>query len=389
MKAELLVEFDDALRDAFDYAQLKRLVNYMPGRRLEELAPVAGADLGTIVSELLGSAYRQGWLSELATQAIRQSPANAKLAQFYAKYQSFLAETPVAHRSIIENKYFLEPEELASLVDRVQQKQDIDIAIVESEANRDRPMIFVVKGPVDQLLDLFQTALSIDTIPNAMERRGRGINVGNERSTLITERVVFNTVQWSPRVHGMRRDDWLRRLAIQAARALGNASPDNFERSIQEGLDRNLVDRRSFLGIQYDLSSRDLSVLNDFCSFWRRFKVNAGICVILVKVVTSSALSLSSFRTFFHGLATSREVGAERLESLGNVFPEHVTTWWNLIRVRLPNDSAVRTDPAADVFIEGGEKRHGITMKQLRDRLRSLSGFEFFSPSKSHLLVKS
>jgi len=389
MSLELLAEFDDALRDAFDYAQLKRLVDYMPGRRLDELVPVVGANLSTVVAELLGNAYRQGWLSELAAQAIRTSPTNAKLNRFYTKYQNVLKETSVAYAGAIEPKYFPEPEDLASLVDRVEQKQDVDIAIVESEAYRDSPMIFVVTGSVEQLLDLFQTALSIETIPIALERRDRGASAPEEDRKRIRERVVFNTVQWSPRGHRMGRNDWRRRLAIQAANALGNPGKDNFERLIQEGLDRNLVDKNAFLGIQYDLSTRDVSVLNDFCAFWRQFKVEAGICVVLVKIVTSSNLPFCSFSSWFSRLTNSRQLGVKRLESLSNVFPEHVTTWWNLVRLRLPDDVSVRVDPAADVFVEKLEERRGITMKQFRNRLRGLSGFEFLSPRKSPLLVKS
>jgi hypothetical protein len=34
----------------------------------------------------------------------------------------------------------------------------------------------------------------------------------------------------------------------------------------------------------YDLSSRDLNRLDDFCEFWRQFRVRNGIFLILVKI---------------------------------------------------------------------------------------------------------
>jgi TIR domain/Effector-associated domain 1 len=92
--SELLSEFDEALRDAFEYADLKRLVNSLPGRNFEEVVTVAGANLKHVVSDLLGNARRQGWLADLTKAAFEQSPENPKLKQFWTKYQSRLGQSP-------------------------------------------------------------------------------------------------------------------------------------------------------------------------------------------------------------------------------------------------------------------------------------------------------
>jgi hypothetical protein len=43
----------------------------------------------------------------------------------------------------------------------------------------------------------------------------------------------------------------------------------------------------------------------------------------------------------------------------------------------MPENSPLRADPVADVFVEKREDRHGITMKEFRDRFRRLMNAEF------------
>ena len=93
MKTGLLSEFDGALREAFSYPQLKRLVDNMPGRKFDELTPVMGATMKEVVFDLLGNVQRQGWLFELARQAYEENPGNAKLALFWTEHQRKLKES--------------------------------------------------------------------------------------------------------------------------------------------------------------------------------------------------------------------------------------------------------------------------------------------------------
>jgi hypothetical protein len=372
--AELLPEFDEALRSAFNYDQLKHLVNYMPGRNFEELVPVK-ADLRVVVSELLGNARRQGWLFELACAAFKANDGNPKLQQFWTKHQARLEELSAPNigagqTTADDNNCSPDPDEVVALVDRGEQKDDVMSAIVNSELSRESPMIFIVKGPLEQLLDLFQTALTIDTIPIVLGLDERSAKKGVEPLEEMRERVVFNPVRWSPRGHSLSRNDWLRRLAIQGANVLGGLAQENFKCSIQDRLNDILVDKRSFLGIQYDLSSRDLNVLHDLCFFWKQFEVKNGIFLILVKIATPSHPYWSCLCSWLSRLWKSTEPNVKHLGDLGNVFPGEVTEWWNLNRKKMPENSPLRADPVADVFVEKREDRHGITMKEFRDRFR-------------------
>jgi len=387
---ELLSEFDQALRDAFEYADLKRLVNSLPGRNFEEVVPITGANLKQVVSDLLGNARRQGWLADLANAAFEQNPRDAKLKQFWTKFQSRLTQSPASNRGSEVRRTIDESVsiEVAALVDRVMQKEDIMIGMRESDMPRNRPMIFIVKGPVEQLLDLFQTALAIDTIPIVLHPDKLPIvlhpdmrSANTKDKEKVREPVVFNTVQWSSRVHNMSSNDWQRRLAIQAASALGGLTEDNLKKSIQERLDENLVDKRSFLGIQYDLSSRDLNGLDDFCQFWKQFTVRSGIFLILVKIVKSSNVNWRFWRSWSLWWSISREPSVKRLKDLANVFPEDVTSWWSLNRSNLPDDSAWRDDPVVDLFVAKCEERCGITMKEFRNRFLRLIDGKFHAPN--------
>ena len=260
-----------------------------------------------------------------------------------------------------------EPEEIAALVDRRRQKGDVEFVIMNSESHLNGPLIFIVKGPVEQLLDLFQTALAIETFPFMLGREAPDAARDAEYLSETRERVVFYPVPWSPRAQNMSHEEWVRRLAIKAAGALGSIARENFEHSIQDRLD-TLADKRSFLGIQYDLSYQDLAVLHDFCAFWRQFEVKQGIFVILVKIATSSNPYWSRLSSWLSPSFRSTEPNVRHLEDLGNVFPRDVTEWWNVVRSKLSPDSALRADPVADVFVGRNEGRNGITMKEFRDR---------------------
>jgi hypothetical protein len=68
----------------------------------------------------------------------------------------------------------------------------------------------------------------------------------------------------------------------------------------------------------------------------------------------------------------STEPSAKHLEDLSNVFPQDVTSWWNLNKGKLPDDLAPRADPVADLFVAKREERDGITVKEFRNRFRRL-----------------
>jgi Effector-associated domain 1 len=373
LNAELFSEFDEALRDAFEYADLKRLVNSLPGRNFEEVVTVGGANLKHIASDLLGNARRQGWLADLAKAAFEQSPENPKLKQFWTKYQSRLRQSRASNkgsedrRRLDEKVGILEPGEVAALVDRVEQKGDVKIGIRGLEMPRNKPMIFIVKGPVEQLLDLFQTALAIDTIPAVLQPED------DEDSGNARERIVFNTAEWSPRAHNISHDNWRRRLAIEAASALGGLTKDNFEKLIQERLDHNLVDERSFLGIQYDLSSRDLNGLDDFCQFWKQFTVRNGIFLVLLKILKSPHFDWGFWHTWSLWRSISKEPSAKHLKDLPNVLPADVATWWNRNRRKIQDCSTQTDDPLENLFVTKYEERDGLTMKEFRNRFLRLT----------------
>lgn len=73
-------KFSEALRDAFDYNELQRMLRFGLDKRIQDIS--LGSDFQSVVFDLIGEAERQGWTLELLDAARRAVPKNSKLMLF-------------------------------------------------------------------------------------------------------------------------------------------------------------------------------------------------------------------------------------------------------------------------------------------------------------------
>ena len=108
-------EINAALADAFDYAELDRMVSLELDEALEQIA--VGKNLSQIIHELIRWAERRGRLDELVAAAYRSNPQNPRVAALYANWKPSTSdsEVPVVEIHDEDRNYIL----LGELADEV------------------------------------------------------------------------------------------------------------------------------------------------------------------------------------------------------------------------------------------------------------------------------